>query len=251
MNKKVFVLIAMLFMLCGCSAEVNINLGETISEEINITYYEEGNVTKEVILDSFRNYIPVYYDVIIPDADPDVKKDGITYYKKEVTDLGNGYKISYSHNFNYNKYVKSRSMAGGFASPFIGTHSTTENNVISTGNNGCLYITNYPNLSEVKVNITTDYEVVSTNGFKNGNTYTWVFTPYDNNKSIYLEYKKKDKEETTIIDQEVKVNNQVEEEQSAFSKFANEHPFLLAICAVVIVLIVIVVVSKLQSNKYR
>ena len=251
MNKKGFILLFLMFMLCGCSAEVNVHIGNRITEEVNITYYQDEYNTKESIAKSFKDFIPVYYDTILFDADPDVKKNGVDYYSKKVTDLGNGYKFTYSYSFPYKKYVQARTVKGGFASPFVGTHSTTNNMVLSTGNNGCFYIDNYPGLTEVVVNITTDYEVVSTNGTKNGNTYSWVFTKGDNRKNIYIEYKKSSNSEPVIIDKDVEVKNSNEKEMSAFQKFANEHPFLLAGIAFLIVLIVVLVISKVQSNKYR
>lgn len=252
MNKKGFILLFLMFMLCGCSAEVNVHIGSKISEEVNITFYEDEYNTKENILASFKDYVPIYYDTILFDADPDVKKNGVEYYNKKVTDLGNGYLFTYSYNFPYNKYVQSRTLKGGFASPFIGTHSTTNNMVLSTGKNGCYYIDNYQGLTEVVVNITTDYEVVSSNGIKNGNTYTWVFNKNNNSQNIYIEYKKNNDSESVVIDKDVELkDNNKKEELTGFKKFANEHPFLLAGIAFFIVLIVVIVISKVQSNKYR
>lgn len=251
MNKKGLILIILMFMLCGCTAEVNVHIGDNISEEVNITYYQDEYNTKETIAASFKEYVPAYYDTILFDADPDVRKNGVEYYSKKVSDLGNGYKFTYSYKFPYNKYVQSRTLKGGFASPFIGTHSTTNNMVLSTGSNGCFYIENYPSLTEVVVNITTDYEVVSSNGIKNGNTYTWFFTKGDNRKNIYIEYKKNANSDPVIIDKDVEVKDSNQEELTGFKKFANEHPFVLAGIAFVIVLVVVIVISKVQSNKYK
>ncbi len=105
MKIKYLILVLLIFIMCGCTAEVNFDISDNkIKESVDIIFYQNALYPKKVIKTSFRNYIPIYAKDLIVDTIPDEPLNNINYYKKRETDLGNGYKFNYSYNFNINEY---------------------------------------------------------------------------------------------------------------------------------------------------
>ena len=104
MKIKYFSLILIIFMMCGCSAEVNLEISDNnIDESVDITFYQNAVYSKDIIKSSFRNYIPIYASDVIVDAEIDQPFPDIKYYEKTETDLGNGYLFNYRYNFDINE----------------------------------------------------------------------------------------------------------------------------------------------------
>ena len=187
MKFKYFSLILIIFMMCGCTAEVNLEISDSkIKESVDITFYQDAIYTKDIIKASFRNYIPIYARDVIVDAEEDRPFPNTKYYEKTETDLGNGYRFNYSYDFNINKYEEARTIKDGFRSYNVSVDQDNGNISISTDNNGLLYFDDYPLLEEVKINIRTNYLVEENNADSaNGNTYTWIFDK-DTKKSINM-----------------------------------------------------------------
>ncbi len=185
MKIKYFSLILIIFMMCGCSAEVNLEISDNnIDESVDITFYQNAVYSKDIIKSSFRNYIPIYASDVIVDAEIDQPFPDIKYYEKTETDLGNGYLFNYRYNFDINEYEEARTVKDGFRNYNISVNDSNHTISITTDNNGLLYFDDYPLLEEVRVNIKTDYFVEENNADSvDGNIYTWVFNR-DSNKSI-------------------------------------------------------------------
>lgn len=183
MKKKIFTLILLIFMVSGCSVEVNLDISDNkIKESNDITVLENAIYTKEILRTSFRDYIPIYASDLIVDTVPDQPFSDVLYYNKNTTDLGNGYRFNYSYDFDIDKYGDARTIKDGFRDYSY----SYRNDIISlsTDNEGLIYFNDYPLLEEVTVNIKTDYLVEENNADSvNGNTYTWVFNK-DSKKSI-------------------------------------------------------------------
>ena len=183
MKKKILTLILLIFMVSGCSVEVNLDISDNkIKESNDITVLENAIYTKEILRTSFRDYIPVYASDLIVDTVPDQPFSDVLYYNKNTTDLGNGYRFNYSYDFDIDKYGDARTIKDGFRDYSY----SYRNDIISlsTDNEGLIYFNDYPLLEEVTVNIKTDYLVEENNADSvNGNTYTWVFNK-DSKKSI-------------------------------------------------------------------
>ena len=188
MKKRFLILLAMVFLLCGCSAEVNLTVTESkISEEITVVTFADTTVTKTMIKKGFRNYLPAFEEDMIADTEPDERITGIRYYKFNSQDLSNGYKNTYSYDFGFGEYKGARSVKEGFRSVTIQNDYVDKEILLSTDAGGILYFNAYPKLESIKVNIKTDYKVKETNADSSkDNVYTWVFTPSNNKKSIYL-----------------------------------------------------------------
>ena len=185
MKIKCLILILITFLMCGCTASVNLEITDSeVKENVEITFYQNAIYPKDVIKTSFRNYIPIYESDSIIDAEPDLPSLDIIYYEKEETDLGNGYRFNYKYDFDILDYNNARTIKEGFRSYSV----SKENGIISlsTDDEGILYFDDYPLLEEVRVNIKTDYFVLENNADSiNGNTYTWVFNK-DSKKSINM-----------------------------------------------------------------
>ena len=183
MKKKILTLILLIFMISGCSVEVNIDISDNkIKESNDITIYQNAIYTKEILRTSFRDYIPIYASDLIVDTVPDQPFSDVLYYNKNTTDLGNGYRFNYSYDFDIDKYGDARTIKDGFRDYSY----SYRNDIISlsTDSEGLIYFNDYPLLEEVTVNIETDYLVEENNADSvNGNTYTWVFNK-DSKKSI-------------------------------------------------------------------
>ena len=186
MKSKCLILVFLIFMMCGCTTEVNLDISDNkIKESVDITFYQNVLYPKDIIKTSFRNYIPVYAKNLIVDTMPDEPLEGIDYYTKKETDLGNGYKFNYSYDFNINEYKEARTVKDGFRSYNISFNQ--DDHTISLFAEGTLlYFNEYPELEEVKINIKTDCLVKENNADDvKDNTYTWVFKK-DDVKSINM-----------------------------------------------------------------
>ena len=186
--KRVLLLLIMIILLTGCTAEVNYKLNESnISEQVIIV---DRDGTKEEILGRYRKYIPVYSDETIADADPDERMTGYTYYNRDDKELNDGYKFTYNHLYVLKDFNRSNTLNRTFHSGAL--EYSIENGIINiyTDSNGIKWFDSYPELTNIKVNIITDLEVIKNNADSvNNNIYTWNFTKEDNEKNIYLQTK--------------------------------------------------------------
>lgn len=256
MNKKIIILILFLFLLCGCSANVDLVVSDGgIEESVNITALEDNYLSKDQIKGAFREFIPAYeadLQTEIVDTMPDQKKPNIDYYTKNTTELSSGYIINYKYKFGLNDYVKSSTMKKAFSSSSIIKDPKENTLTLSTDSAGILLFKEYPNLTEIKVNIKAEYPVKENNADSvNNNVYTWVFTP-DTKKSIYILYDVKDESnssnntnngETGIFKEDSK------KDETEFSKFINKHPILAGLSALVLFFVFIFIVTKVVKIK--
>ena len=187
MKVKCLLLVVLTLMICGCTAEVNLDISDDkIKESVNITFYQNALYPKEYIKTSFRNYIPIYASDVIVDTEPDEPHSDIKYYEKTETDLGNGYLFNYKYDFDIDDYREARTVKDGFKSYSISVNRSNDTIRLSTDSEGIVYFDDYPLLEEVTINIRTDYLVEENNADSvNDNTYTWVFNR-DSKKSINM-----------------------------------------------------------------
>lgn len=259
MKRKMFLLLALTFLMCGCTAEVNLNIKDlSVEEEIIIDAYPNDDYSKEQLKASFRNYIPIYATDIVPDTEPDKKVSGISYYQKKVQDVGNGYRFNYSNRFKLETYKEAKSIKEGFKSANITFDKNEKSILISTDNNGLLYFNKYPLLTEVKINITSSYIVKESNADSvNGNVYSWKLNR-NSKKNIYMlidqsnvrtEISSNNEDEHNKQDNN-KIDNKTNDEKvysNEFEKFINEHPFIVIIGALATFIIFILFFKKISK----
>jgi hypothetical protein len=192
MKKKLLLLIALVFLLCGCTAEVNINVGySNIEETISITTLADNNLTKETIKKSFRVYMPAFENDIVTDTDPDEKIPSVSYYSYISEELSNGYKNTYGYRYSFDEFKNSTSVKEAFRSVTIQNDKVDGEIMLSTDTGGLLLFNAYPKLDSVKVNIKSEYKVKETNADSHkDNVYTWTFTRGNDKKNIYILYDK-------------------------------------------------------------
>lgn len=256
MKRKFFLLLALTFLMCGCTAEVNLNIKDSaVLEEIIIDVSPNSEYSKDQLKSSFRDYIPIYASDIIPDTEPDKKVSGISYYQKKVQEVGNGYRFNYSNRFKLEDYQNAKSIKDGFKSSNVNFNKKEKTILISTDNNGLLYFNKYPLLNEVKINITSNYIVKESNADSvNNNVYTWILNK-DKKKNIYMliDQSQVRTEIGAEIDDDSKIQNDKNDKDTEkiyrndFEKFLNEHPFIVIIGALIIFIIFILIIKKISK----
>lgn len=256
--KKILMLLMLMVLLTGCSANVNLTVtSSNIEEEIIISAYSDSDTTKAQVYTSFRKYMPVFANVPLSDTEPDTKKDGVEYYTRREQDLGSGYRFNYKYKYKFEDYKNSRSVKYGFASRTIQRNPGDKNIMISTDSAGLKYFEQYPNLETVTINIRSSYKMLENNAdYVNGNVYTWVLRK-GTKKSIYLLLDDPNANQTSTGDSEKDENEKKpvidmreEKEESKFIKFVNEHPILVAFIGILAFFIILLIVSKLTKTKY-
>lgn len=265
--KKIGLLILLLILLTGCTAEVNINVSSSgIYEQVNIVSYTNEYTTKEQIYSNFREYVPAFADDLMPDGEADTKKDGIEYYTRAMTDLGNGYKITYGYKFGFSEYNKARTVKEGFRDAIIQRDAVDKQILFTTDSGGLKYFNYYPDLENVKINITSEYNVKESNAdYISNGVYTWNLNS-NTKKSIYIVFD--DPTYTGEVKDDSSSNNNVEiqeednktmvsapveekEERNAITKFMNENPFLTVIICIVLFFIIVLTVLKISKVNYK
>lgn len=261
--KKITMLLLLVILLTGCSAEVNVVINDTgINETITIN---DNSTT------SYYNYVPVFYEDIFSDVEPDVKNEGITYYNKNITQGIDGYKINYNYKYTVDEYKRARSVKTSFQSFNIRESKVDEQLVISTSTGGIKYFDKYSNLDSVKINITPSYKVLENNAdYVNGNVYTWVFTK-NTKKHIYMLLDKPNNGESTsngtgnneVVDNDSnsknddseQSNNQNNEEDNSSENtddekesFLDKYPYVILFGAIVIFAMFVIILMKVSKN---
>ena len=242
MKNKIILLVIIGLMLCGCSAEVNLEVNPSnISETISITTNADSTYTKQNILEGFRNYMPIYNNIEIPDTEPDEPVSGVQYYEHTQEELSNGYKNVYSHTFDFGRYKNARSVNDAFRSVTIQNSSSQKTMLLSTDSGGLKSFNTYPGLETVRVNIKTDYEVIKHNADSvNGNVYTWYFSK-DTKKGVYLLM-------SNTLDKEVekKETDTTTKKSEKKKSFIDQHPFLIAVLGIITFIILASIMSKIK-----
>lgn len=187
MNKRLFFLILLTFLLCGCTANVNITINDsTISERVTISEAPYSDATINDIAQQYRKYIPAFKDTMIIDTMPDVAVDGVKYYRTSGTASNNIYNAYYQYDYNFKEYKNATSINNAFKASQVQYDPYEKQILITTESSGMVLFYSYPQLEEVRINITTNYVVIENNAdYVSGNVYTWVFHK-DTKKGVYL-----------------------------------------------------------------
>lgn len=258
--KKIIMLLTLVVLLTGCSANVNLTItSSNIEEEVIVNAYSDASTTKQQVYSKFKKYIPVFVSSPMSDTEPDVKQTGIEYYSRKVHDLGSGYSFVYDYKYNFNDYKNARTVALGFDSKTIQRDPVEKTIMISTDSSGLNFFDQYSSLESVTVNIKTNYKVKENNAdVINGNVYTWVLRK-GTKKSIYMliddpnagtsyEQKEEEKKEEEVVEQKPVVTPQRKEENKIV-EYANNHPIIVGAVAIFGFFILVLILSKLSKIK--
>lgn len=253
MMKKIIALLMFVFLLCGCTVKVDINIDKrNIDETITITDFANESFTKEQVLAKYRKYMPVDKSTIIVDTEPDERKSRVDYYKRSVTDLGNGYNILYNYNFDYEEYFKARSLNTAFKSSFINYNKEENTITISTDNEGTRLFEQYKELDKLQINISSSYPIIESNADSvDGTISTWNLSR-DSNKKIYIQYNTKIRQEQKEEKEEDESNNpsgskEEEDKESIPLSIA----ILYVLLGIVGLILIVIIVGRIDRRKYR
>jgi hypothetical protein len=166
MKKKVFILIVLVLLMTGCTAEYNLVIeDDTYKENITIV----GETSNEINSFSGPYYYPTDKEEYenMPDYIDEKTFDKV--YKYQLT----GNKLTFTNDFTSDEFVNSLGASKCYNT--VNVFNQSGNTIISTSQkNSCF--TTYPMLNQIKVTITIDKPVVSSNATSvNGSTYTWLF----------------------------------------------------------------------------
>ena len=188
MKKRIIILIFIVIFISGCQATVNIKINkDSISESIDINHSINNKTNKDVIINYYRNYVPVDNSIVVPDLEPDVFQDGIKYYKYSFFENNNMLTFNYSNEATYEEYKKSRSVKSSFKDFNIIKNDSKKTLTIKTDNYGHMLIREYPSLENVIINITSEYPIIENNADSCvENICTWNYNQKNFKKSIFL-----------------------------------------------------------------
>ncbi len=178
--KKIILLIILVLLLTGCKATYNISFDKDINESIKI-YTSNTNIetaNKETVNKVSEELYNFEY--------------GYEYYKKEKYYEGNNTGYNYTHKFDYedyNMYTELQKCYDDF------NYSNDDNTVSLSTSELFTCFDYYPEIEEVTINMTSQYNITSSNADKvDGNTYTWIINK-DNYQNKPLEIKINKKQE--------------------------------------------------------
>ena len=248
MKIKILILILVLLITCGCSADVTLNISNgQIEESVSINYYFNDVDTKELGQKHLKKYYPAFYNVVIVEEE-DIKNDGVEYYERILTDLGNGYNAKYKYKFDLLDYHKASTAKRAVKSLSILDDKKEKTITISTDSGGLLLFNNFPSLNNININIITSYKVVEHNADNvSGSLYTWNFSPGNNNKGIYIVLKTGEKDLNNVINSNINFSNNSED--SKLTKFANENPGVIIFIGFFLFFVIVIIISKLSHVK--
>lgn len=245
---KKIILLLLLMLTFGCSAEYNLNISEdNFKEELILTSEINDIFDNSEYYNEYLDEYPIYYDEEFLYYSPSQKLDGVTYYEKNIDNTEYGYRANYKANFTLKDYNKSRILNNAFENYNIGYDKKEKCYYIIIQN---LKIFNYNNtINSIVVNIDiNDFEIIESNAnIANGSVLTWNFYKSDDNKNdrIILKYqiKSENKEETQKPNNNINnnSNNNTSEEKDT------TNDLILVLCGLVIfgiAIVGIIVVSK-------
>lgn len=183
--KKIVIFILLVFLLTGCSAEVNVKIDEdTINQNFNINIPTNELKHKTAYLTLYNNFLNIEHSGEL-----------LANFKiKDKNDINN---IDSTINYNILNYKVDYALLSCYDNYDI----SFTNNIFSliTKNFNCY--DKYPMLESLTINIATDYEVQNHNADQvSGNIYTYNITK-QNKKDINFSfiYKDSDLEDDTDI----------------------------------------------------
>lgn len=187
--KKIIMLLITVILLTGCEATYDIHIQEDkITDNIKI-FTDSTTVQRANEKDTTK-----YYDKILD------WENGYDFYERELftTDTKTGY--HYNYDFNIDEYDAMSQLRKCYDD----LNLTVDSYITIKTTNEFLCSTYYPDVNKIKISITSDYRITTSNADeKNGNTHSWLITRknYKNkpieikiNKNIPEENKKQEKE---------------------------------------------------------
>ena len=209
MRKKLLIILLAIFMT-GCTAEYKITIKDgKVYETLTVVEENEENLNVEDESGrTFKDYAEIYgksfnlltsfYELYSDEP----CKNNCSYYTKEYINDNGKIGFSLTHEFSLDEYNDS-TIANEY---FPGFQVEIEENIVKIiGGSSWNFINGFENIDELKITIETDNKVISSNGKKYNNEYTWKVSK-GNTSGLSKLYMMLD---TSIIDEKENQNNSI------------------------------------------
>lgn len=243
--KKIFLMLSILFLLSGCSANYEVNITQDYIND-NIDIFSLNEEDSNMIL-NYQEPLPAYINSILPE-NPEEKYDDVEYYRETKTLDNNGYyHLNYQYTFNRDEYIDNN-VINLAATNF---YYTLKDNEISISASYFAKLFNaYANLDTVniQVNVSNDYDIIGNSANQIiDNTLIWQITR-DNYKtnSIFLRIRDK-----SVDNNRPPVNDNKEDSQNENNNeenFSNKDTIILALGALLIFVIMVVFIINIKNK---
>lgn len=239
--KKILIICFFVFILTGCTSEVNITIDKDNIEE-NITVI--GSNQSEY--DEIKNWngfpLTLYYDQELENPfSSGIKENGVKYYDVENNDVEK--KVNAVAIFTLKDHVKSSLIRGCFE--FYNIVDSDNNTKIFSTSTGLIC-----HFTDFKIIVNTPYKVVKNNAHEidsDNNNYIWnVNNSNERDISIYLEidFSEDDLEKEKDIAHDDYTNNDNNKDLNISTTII----FSLIAFIIIVILIIVVILRKKQKN---
>lgn len=158
--KKILLLLITTILLTGCTATYDINITkETINDTITIaTDSNKVNNANKQITDTFHQKIGEW-------------ENGHDFYKREIVTTAETTGYQYTYNFNFEEYDAMAQIRKCYKD----FNLTYDNDISLSTSKEFLCKSYYPQVKTYTINITSEYEISSSNADKKeNNVHTWI-----------------------------------------------------------------------------
>jgi hypothetical protein len=246
---KLISLILAVFLLCGCNVTYDLKISAGTSNEETIYLYDVEDQNTRELYSSLLTEKTVVDKNDLPKGDyVDIPVGAEFYEKTEYRENGN-YGVKFYHSFTDVAYRNSNALSKCVDVMSI----NSSDNIVRLNFSGFKCFKNYSDLTNVRVNITVDRNVMYSNAdMIDGETYIWIINSANyNSKRVTLYYKlnnegtmldeypdiptsKKEEEEEppeTPPEEEEKPVEPTQKKQNKLTEFASKHPILVLLIA--------------------
>lgn len=233
---KKIILVILLFLVSGCSANYELTIDEDLNFMENISLQAENEIESEKLM---RDPWPIkaYYN------DPDSGEypeelEGVEYYTNHLFLNNSFYQKNLSYTFGLSRFKEANSVKSCFEHVYV-VEDKRENTITLSTSPKFLCMEDYPSLSMVNIKINVNSQVVASNASQiNQNSYEWTITPQNYESSgIILTFKNNKKEENKISEKEV-------EEPKQSNLF-----LALGLLGIFIIVMIGILIYKIKKNK--
>ena len=249
MKKMIFLLCFLLFT-CGCSAHYELTIDKNLEEvtsvytnpNLNETY--QGVSVSDYLGSYLKSNIPAFFDEN-DGVDIGIEKlEGVDYYAISPYQKNGNEGFISSYSFGYFNFYRSSMIKECFDEVSVQKNDTVYRLNTSMG---CKAYQNYPSLSDLTIELITNYDVISSNAdeVKDGHYY-WYYNK-SNHASKYISFVFNTAD--SIIgksDSESEQRNQLEKR---ISEYANDHKLLIILVAFVLFVVILAIIIIIKNHK--
>ena len=248
MKKRLMLLIILILLTCGCSATYDLTIDETNHYLETLTLASEGNedYTRRDLFNMYLEEYPIYDSQEFLYYAPTEKKEGNTYYIKNITSNSYGYVTTHKATFDNDSYKDSRILKNSFKDTSIGYNISGDYYYLDLSGLKIFKAQNYISGITVNIKVSDNYVVINNNASSiNGNTYTWTFTGENSrlilnyqDKEVYNEKKKKQEEN--------KSNNPITPTKEV-TKEEKTNTIIIAVIGLLVYILLMIIILRFRN----